>query len=83
MDDTLSFIVYVLFGVIGLGYFVYGKRQKKFVPLACGVGLMGYPYFVNNATLLVVIGCVLLGLPYFVTWIQLASATDGLMPKNT
>ena len=44
MDDTHSFIVYVLFGAIGLGYFVYGKRQKKFVPLICGVGLMGYPY---------------------------------------
>lgn len=68
MDDTLSFIVYVLFGAIGLGYFVYGKRQKKFVPLTCGVGLMGYPYFVNNATLLVVIGCVLLGLPFFVRY---------------
>ncbi|MCH7695673.1 MAG: hypothetical protein IIB73_05170 [Proteobacteria bacterium] len=68
MDDTLSFIVYVLFGAIGLGYFVYGKRQKKIVPLICGVGLMGYPYFVNNATLLVIIGCILLGIPYFVRY---------------
>ena len=68
MDNTLSFIVYVLFGAIGLGYFVYGKRQKKFVPLICGAGLMGYPYFVNNATLLIVIGCVLLGIPYFVRY---------------
>ena len=68
MNDTLSFVVYVLFGAIGLGYFVYGKRQKKFVPLASGVGLMVYPYFVNNAMLLVVIGCVLLILPYFVRY---------------
>ncbi len=68
MDDTLSIIVYVLFGAIGLGYFVYGKRQKKIVPLICGVGLMGYPYFVNNATLLVIIGCILLGIPYFVRY---------------
>jgi len=68
MDDTLSFVVYVVFGALGLGYFVYGRRQKKLVPLACGVGLMGYPYFVINAALLVVIGCVLLGLPYFVRY---------------
>ncbi len=68
MDDTLSIIVYVLFGAIGLGYFVYGKRQTKIVPLICGVGLMGYPYFVNNATLLVITGCILLGIPYFVRY---------------
>ena len=68
MDDTLSFVVFVLFGAIGLGYFVYGKRQKKLVPLACGVGLMVYPYFVSNATLLVVFGCALIGLPFFVRY---------------
>jgi hypothetical protein len=68
MDDTLTFVAYVLFGAIGLGYFVYGRRQKKLVPLACGVGLMCYPYFVSNATLLVVIGCVLLVLSFFVRY---------------
>ena len=68
MDDTLAFVAYVLSGAIGLGYFVYGRRQKKFVPLICGIGLMGYPYFVSNATLLVVIGCVLLVLPFFVRY---------------
>jgi hypothetical protein len=68
VDDTFSFVVYILFGAIGLGYCVYGKRQKKFVPLASGVGLMVYPYFVNNAMLLVVIGCALLTLPYFVRY---------------
>ena len=68
MNDTLSFVVYVLYGAVGLGYFMYGKRQKMLVPLFCGLGLMGFPYFVSNATLLVVIGCVLLGLPFFVKY---------------
>ena len=66
MNDTLSFVVYVLFGAVGLGYFMYGRRQKMLVPLLCGLGLMGYPFFVSNATLLVVIGLVLLGLPFFI-----------------
>ena len=48
-----------------MGYFVYGKRQKMLVPLFCGVGLMAYPYFVSNAVLLVVIGAVLLAVPYY------------------
>jgi hypothetical protein len=68
MSDTVSFVVYVLFGAVGLGYFMYGKRQKMVVPLFCGLGLMGYPYFVSNAALLLVIGCVLLGLPFFIKY---------------
>jgi len=68
MNETLSFVVYVLFGAVGLGYLMYGKRQKMLVPLFCGLGLMGYPYFVSNAVLLVVIGCVLLGLPFFIKY---------------
>ena len=68
MNNTLSFVVYVLFGAVGFGYFMYGRRQKMLVPLFCGVGLMGYPYFVSNAILLVVIGCILLGLPFFIKY---------------
>ena len=68
MDDTLSLIVYVLFGACGMGYFVYGKRQSKFVPMICGAGLMVYPYFVSNAILLVVVGVILLGVPYFIRY---------------
>lgn len=63
--DTVHFVVYVIFGAMGLGYFVYGRRQKMLVPLFCGVGLMAYPYFVSNAILLVVIGGVLLAVPYY------------------
>lgn len=68
MNDTLSVIVYILSGAFGLGYFVYGKRQSAFVPMLCGAGLMVYPYFVSNAILLVVVGVILLGVPYFIRY---------------
>ena len=68
MNDTVTFMVYVLFGAIGFGYFIYGKRQRKVVPLICGVGLIVYPYFVTNTVLLFVIGVVFLGLPYFIRY---------------
>jgi hypothetical protein len=55
----------LLFGSIGLGFFVFGKRQKKVVPLVCGVGLMIFPYFVSNTLLLVAIGVMLIVIPYF------------------
>ena len=68
MNSWLGFVVYVIFGSVGLGYFVYGKKQKMVVPLFSGVGLMIYPFFVSSHLLLVIIGCVLLGLPYFVRY---------------
>jgi hypothetical protein len=55
----------LLFGSIGLGYFIYGKKQKAVVPLVCGLALMVFPYFVSNALLLVGIGVVLAAIPYF------------------
>ena len=55
----------VVFGSIGFGYFLYGKKQKAVVPLVCGIALMVVPYFIANAVLLVVIGAALAAVPYF------------------
>ena len=55
----------VLFGSIGFGFFLYGKRQAMAVPLVCGLALMVYPYFMPNAMVLVLMGLVLVAIPYF------------------
>jgi len=56
----------VIFGSIGLGFFLYGKKQGAVVPLAVGLALMVYPYFVTNTLLIVGIGVALTAVPYFV-----------------
>ena len=56
----------LLFGSIGLGFFLYGKKQRAVVPLVCGLALMVFPYFVSNTVLLVAIGALLIAVPYFV-----------------
>jgi hypothetical protein len=55
----------LLFGSIGLGYFIYGRKQSASVPLVCGLALMVFPYFVSNVALLVGIGIALIAIPYF------------------
>ena len=55
----------LLFSSIGLGFFLYGKKQRAVVPLVCGLVLMIYPYFVPNVIALVAIGVVLISVPYF------------------
>lgn len=65
MDATMM-MWSVLFGAIGMGYFVYGKRQRAIVPLCIGMTLCVYPYFVASVTSLLIIGIVLVAIPYFI-----------------
>jgi len=55
----------LLFGSIGLGFVIYGRKQRAVVPLICGLALMIFPYFVSNNILLVVVGVALMAIPYF------------------
>jgi hypothetical protein len=54
----------MLFGVLGLATFVYGKKQQSVLPMICGIVLMVYPYFVSNLIALVVIGVVVGAIPW-------------------
>jgi hypothetical protein len=56
----------VLFSSIGLGYFIYGRRQSRMIPLLCGVVLMVYPYFMPNTAALLIIGTIFVAVPYFI-----------------
>ena len=57
--DQATMLWGLLFGSIGLGFFLYGKKQKKTVPLGCGLLLMGFPYLVTDVVALVGVGAVL------------------------
>lgn len=63
--NTSSLLWGLLFGSIGLGFFIYGRKQRAVVPLLCGLALMVFPYFVANNILLVLIGVGLMAIPYF------------------
>jgi len=64
--NTSSLLWGLLFGSFGLGFFVYGRKQKAIIPLVCGLILMVYPYFISNTIILVILGVVLTGIPYFI-----------------
>jgi hypothetical protein len=56
----------IVFGSFGMGYFVYGKKQKKIVPLLAGILLCVFPYFVSNILMAVLIGGMLMALPFLI-----------------
>ena len=66
MDSSASLLWGLLFGSIGMGYFIYGKRQGRVVALLSGMALMVFPYFVTGWFLIILIGLVLMALPYFI-----------------
>ena len=64
--NATSIAISVLTGAIGVGYFMYGKRQTKFVPLLAGMSLCVYPYFIDSVLWLVVVGALLMAVPFFI-----------------
>jgi len=66
MDDTSMLLWGVVFGSIGLGFFIYGRKQQAVVPLVVGIALFVVPYVIANLYFLLLAGVVLVALPYFV-----------------
>ncbi len=64
--DQSTLLWGTLFGGIGVGFFMYGKKQKRMVPLVCGLALMGFPYVVTGTLALVLVGAVLMAIPFFI-----------------
>lgn len=66
MDSTAVLLWGMLFGAIGFGYFLYGKKQKAIIPLGVGIVLCVVPYFIANVYALVIVGVILMAIPFFV-----------------
>lgn len=66
LADESLLIWSMVFGSIGLGFFIYGKKQKKPVPFAVGLGLFVFPYFVTTLTQMFIVGTILVLTPYFI-----------------
>ncbi|WP_417660797.1 hypothetical protein [Pseudomonas sp.] len=63
--DTQAMLWGLVFGSVGLGFFIYGRKRSRTMPFICGLGLMLFPYFISSTLLMVAIGCSLIALPYF------------------
>jgi hypothetical protein len=66
MDFGTTLVFSILFGSIGMGYFVYGKKQQAALPLIAGIGLCLFPYFVSNVNIMVLVGIVLIVMPWVI-----------------
>ncbi len=67
-DQSVNALIASIFlGIVGSGYFMYGKKAHRPVPLVCGVMLCVFPYFIDSFLWTMVIGAVLLAAPFAIT----------------
>ena len=59
-----SLLVGIIAGAFGMAYFIYGKRQMKFMFMIAGVLLCVYPYLTESLVWLCVVGVALLAAPF-------------------
>jgi hypothetical protein len=64
MGFGAKLILGLLFGAVGSGYFVYGRKRSNFIALFAGLALCVFPYLVPNGWLMLIIGAVLLVIPF-------------------
>ena len=63
MFETSYLLLSLVFSSIGMGYFIYGKKQKQKIIYYTGIALMVFPYAITDTTLMLIIGSILLALP--------------------
>lgn len=66
--SAAGLLIGTVFGSIGVGYFIYGKRQTRAIHLVCGAVLAVYPWFVSSLAWLVGIGLALVAAPFVAAW---------------
>jgi hypothetical protein len=64
MSPANIFVV-VMFSIVGLAAFRYGKKNGEPRPLVLGVLLMVYGYFVSDAWISLLVGGLLTGLIFY------------------
>ncbi|MBF0407866.1 MAG: hypothetical protein HQM10_10960 [Candidatus Riflebacteria bacterium] len=62
--DGTSLMLSMLWGSIGAGYFLFGKKQAKALFLLCGIGLCIFPMFVSSTLTSLILGIAMTVAPF-------------------
>ena len=65
MGSSSTLIWGIVFGSVGAGYLIYGKKRQRLGAFLAGLGLCVYPMFVESVWATVLIGVALILVPFF------------------
>lgn len=58
--DSSFLFASLLWGSIGVGYWIYGKKQREMMPMIGGAAMIGISYLVSSWLLMSLIGLALM-----------------------
>ena len=62
--DPLFLILSLLFGLIGMAMFMYGKKMQRLACLAAGLALMVCPYLIPGTLAMLLVCTALTAMPW-------------------
>jgi len=62
--NTTTLFLGLIFGSIGMGYLIYGRKQKHGIALISGVALCALPYLVSDVLFITLMGVGVMALPF-------------------
>jgi len=65
MFNTNYLFASLIWGSVGLGYFIYGKKQSSWSPMIGAVLMMAGSYFISSALLMSVVSLGIIVAVYF------------------
>jgi hypothetical protein len=66
MMDTTNLTLSLLFGMVGMGMIMFGKKAGRLIPIGAGLGLCVLPYFITNTIALLSVCAALSVAPFLV-----------------
>ena len=65
MNET-HLLIGLLLSAVGIGYLVYGRRQRAPICFVAGLGLMLIPFFVDSTMTLLLAGAGMAAVPFLI-----------------
>jgi len=67
MPEPLNLFFSIVFGMLGVAYSMYGKRQGDFYFILAGIGLVCYTFVVDSTAAVIWVGVVLAVIPFILS----------------
>jgi hypothetical protein len=59
MFNSSTLIASLIWGSVGFGFFIYGKKQQEWVVLCGGIAVMAISYFISSALYMSLVAIIL------------------------
>lgn len=66
--DATKLLIYALSGLIGLVYFMYGRKQRKGVAAVAGILIASLPYMTDNLYVVVIMSIIAAVVPFYIRY---------------